>query len=84
MKNHLSSSDQSKSIMTEVKHDVCYGYTSMKEEYSRLKMCGNKVMVKICGQRVRKYEEAAEDCLKKSYMICMFFNILLSWSNKGE
>ena len=56
----------------------------MREEYSRLKVCENRVMMKICGQRVRKYEEAAEYCLKKSYMNFMFFNILLSWSNKGE
>jgi len=40
--------------------------------------------MKTYGQRVWKYEEDAEDCIKKSCMICMFFNISLSWSNQGE
>lgn len=76
MKNRLSSSHQSKSFKTEVKYDVsCYGYTSMREEYS---------ILKVCEKRVGKYEEAAGDCKEESYMMCMFFNMLLSWSSKGE
>ena len=80
MKNRLSSYTK-----TEVKYYVCcYGYmTSMREECSRLKVRKKKVM-KTCGQRVWKYEETAEDCIKGSYMMCVFFNALLNCSNKGE
>jgi hypothetical protein len=65
VKNRLSSY-QPKSSKTEVKYDVsCYGCRSVREECSGLKLCEKRVM-KTCGQRVWKYEEAAEDCIKKS------------------
>jgi len=35
----------------------------MREEYS---------LLKVCEKRVRKYEEAAGDCIEKRYIICMF------------
>jgi len=74
VKNCLSSY-QSKNTKIEVKYmyDVCcYGYTSMREECGSMKVC-EKIVMKTCGQRVWKYEETAEYCIKKSYVIVCFF-----------
>jgi hypothetical protein len=44
----------------------------------------NKVLRRIFGLKGRKWREAGEDCIMRSFVTCTLYKILLRLSNQGE
>jgi hypothetical protein len=45
-------------------------------EEHRLKVFKNRVLRRICGHKRRKWKEAREDCIMRSFITCTIYQML--------
>jgi hypothetical protein len=65
---------------TIILHVVLYRFgtlsLTLREEH-RLRVCENRVLRRIFEPKGRKWQEAGEDCIIRSFITCMLHHILL-------
>jgi len=62
---------------------VC-NFVSQANRITFMRVFENKVLRRIFGLKGRKWREAGEDCIMRSFVTCTLYKILLRLSNQGE